>query len=208
MPPRAISDEQKLARQQTILATAWTMFQETDYTTVTMAGIAERLGLAKGTMYLYFPTKEEMFLAIMMDQLAAWFDEMDGDLSQGEMLTPEDVAMRIVSSLAVRPGLSRLLAILSTVLEQNVSYEAALGFKQRLGVHLARTGALLEDRVAMLPLGAGARFLLRLHALIVGLYHLAAPAPVVQQVLARPEMQGFIVDFDAELSALITTLLK
>lgn len=208
MPPRAISDEQKQARQQAILATAWTLFQETDYATVTMAGVAERLDLAKGTMYLYFLTKEELFLAIMMEQLADWFDEMDGSLAPAGEQTPDQIATLIVQSLAERPGLLRLLAILSTVLEQNVSYEVALAFKQRLGVQMARTGALLEERVSTLGRGEGARFLLRLHALIVGLRHLAAPAPVVQQVLSRPEMQGFIVDFDAELSTLITTLLK
>ncbi|GAB4577637.1 MAG: TetR/AcrR family transcriptional regulator [Anaerolineales bacterium] len=214
MPPRAISDEQKQERQQNILDTAWTMFQETDYSTVTMAGIAERLGLAKGTIYLYFPTKEELFLAITMEQLAGWFREMDGRLDEIEAISPAQLAQTIMQSLAVRPDLVRLLAILSTVLEQNVRYEAAYTFKQRLGLHLTQTGERLEDRVAspgggtVLPRGAGARFLLRLHALIVGLRHLSAPSPVVRQVLSAPEMQGYAVDFDAELSAIILALLQ
>jgi AcrR family transcriptional regulator len=214
MPRRAINDEQKQERQQAILDAAWAMFQETDYVTVTMASVAERLGLAKGTMYLYFPTKEELFLAITMEQVGDWFNEIDGKLEMLSKATPTQIATVITQSLTLHPDLTRLLAILSTVLEQNVSYHAALAFKRMLGVHLARTGGLLEDRLpapgggAALPGGAGAQFLLRLHALIVGLRHLSDPSPVVRQVLSLPEMQGFVVDFDTELSEMITALLQ
>ena len=74
---RAIRDEQKLERRHNILETAWQMFQQTNYTSVTIAEVAKASGLAKGRVYLYFKTKEEVFLSIQEEQLTAWFDEVE-----------------------------------------------------------------------------------------------------------------------------------
>ena len=38
------------------------MFLQTNYEAVTIAAVAQESGLAKGTVYLYFKTKEELFL--------------------------------------------------------------------------------------------------------------------------------------------------
>ena len=66
---RARNTEDKQQRRQAILDVAWALFQETSYAAVTMNGVAERAGLAKGTMYLYFKTKEELFLTLQIAQL-------------------------------------------------------------------------------------------------------------------------------------------
>ena len=61
---RAIREDQKLVRRQQILDTAWGLFQENDYEHVNIIDVAKGAGLAKGTVYLYFKTKEELFLSL------------------------------------------------------------------------------------------------------------------------------------------------
>jgi AcrR family transcriptional regulator len=206
---RARNDEQKEGRRSAILNAAWGMFCDTAYPTVTMLGVAKRVGLAKGTLYLYFKTKEELFLALQIEQLASWFYAVDQRLAT--LPTPsatEAVAEVIIHSLKPRTHLTRLLAILSTVLEQNIDEALALDFKRFLRGRLTTTGALLEARLPQLGVGGGLQFLLRLQAIIVGLRHLADPSPVIQTTLTRPEMQIFVVDFETELAATVHAVLR
>ncbi len=81
---RARKDEDKEARRQLILAEALALYTATSYAEVKMADVAERSKLAKGTVFLYFPTKEALFLALLEDLLFAWFEKLEGLLSSAE----------------------------------------------------------------------------------------------------------------------------
>ena len=97
---RAIRDEQKAARREHILSVAWQLFQENAYDDVTMRGVAQGAGLAKGTVYLYVETKEELFLAVQKQQFALWFDGVDAQLAAMDApATIETVADAITDSL-------------------------------------------------------------------------------------------------------------
>ena len=205
---RAVRDEQKLERRQAMLETAWQMFQQTNYEAVTIAAVAEASGLAKGTVYLYFKTKEELFLSIQEQQLAAWFDEVDAHLeaASGNCTVPQVVSI-ISNTLTERPGLTRLLAILHITLEQNVDYNTALRFKRMLLKHLGRTGTLLEQCLPFLTKGEGIQLLLRSHVLVIGLQHLSDPAPIIKDVLQEPDLQIFEIDFAREFSDTLEAML-
>lgn len=211
MRRRAVKAEQKQERRQALLDVAWELFQNTSYQALTINEVAEHAGLAKGTVYLYFKTKEELFLSLQEQQLAAWFAEVNTRL-QAASATPESdpivqVSDILCETLEQRPGLTRLLAIMHSVLEQNIDFETALHFKQMLFSHVSRTGALLEQQLPFLSTGQGAQILLRIHALAIGLQHLADPAPIVQRVLDEQEMQIFVIDFVREFSATLQPLL-
>ncbi len=205
---RAVSDKQKEERRQAILEAAWHLFQSTSYETLTIIDVARSLGLAKGTVFLYFKTKEALFLALLEQQLTDLFSEVDARLAEmrgGGMIAP--VADLICQALVTRPGLTRLLAILHTLLERNIDLKAAIDFKYFLLAHFERTGALLEGCLPFLEVGQGAHFLLQCHALVIGFWHLADPAPIVRQALEQPALHMFNVQFAPEFSAALQALL-
>jgi AcrR family transcriptional regulator len=68
---RARQESQKLARRRDILAIAGDMIAGMPFQAIAMAEVAERAGLAKGTLYLYFPSKESLFLALLEESLQA-----------------------------------------------------------------------------------------------------------------------------------------
>jgi hypothetical protein len=109
--------------------------------------------------------------------------------------TPDVVGI-IADALEERVDFTRLLAILSTVLEQNADYDAALQFKQLLVIRLAHAGDLLERALSFLEAGAGAHLLLRLQGIVIGLPHLTDAAPIVRQIMTLDEMHVPEVDFD------------
>jgi AcrR family transcriptional regulator len=208
MGQRARKHEDKLARREAILAVAARALGRRQYARVTMAEIAGQCGLAKGTLYLYFDSKEELFLATLELELAAWFDHLGRQLLTAEQLSAAAFAGLVAHSLVEHERLSDLLPLLHTVLEQNIRLETALGFKQLLRDRVVAGGALVEAVVEGMRPGDGVRVLLRTHALVVGLRQMADPPPQLRELLEREELAVLHVDFEAELRATLTALVE
>lgn len=205
---RARKAEDKQERRGAILEVALKAFNDGTFGDVKMSDVAERTGLAKGTVFLYFPTKEALFLALLEEQLTTWFDELDRELARsGEAWAPKHAAKVVTGTIVAREPLARLLALLHGVLEQNVERAPVLHFKRMLLERLAKSGKLLEARLPFLPEHGGARLLLTLHALVIGLRQMADPAPVVKEIWELPEMAPLKVDFAKELEAALENLL-
>src|ERR1017187_921074 len=66
--PFHVHDEQA-AKRERILAAALKLFAHEPYQAVTMDRVAEAAGVAKGTLYLYFPSKDALYLGILGDGL-------------------------------------------------------------------------------------------------------------------------------------------
>ncbi len=205
---RATNSEDKLAKRQIILTAALQIFKRTSYNEVTMSAIADKTKLAKGTLFLYFPTKEELFLALMEAQLIEWFDAVDAELDMLKGQSPiSEISSLIANSLKERGEFTRLLAIHSTILEQNVSYESIFKHKQIIMQRLAGTGSRLEKSLSFLQAGQGAHFILQCQALVVGLWHLTDPSPVASAVIEKEGLTAFKLNFYFEFENVLTSLL-
>ncbi|MCS7177299.1 MAG: TetR/AcrR family transcriptional regulator [Candidatus Kapabacteria bacterium] len=68
----------KEAKRDRLLQAAAELFARKGYHATRVAEIAQRAGVAKGTVYEYFPTKEELFYAL----LDGWLTRFETDLSE------------------------------------------------------------------------------------------------------------------------------
>ncbi|HET7611318.1 MAG TPA: TetR family transcriptional regulator [Rhodanobacteraceae bacterium] len=204
---RAVNGEQKARRRRAILDAALELFDARGFERVSVAEVAARTRLAKGTLYLYFPTREALFLALLTEQFEAFFDALDAALERP--VSRDAFVDHLVRDLHARPRLLRLIAVMHTVLERNVDLDTALEFKRFLAARAQASGARIDTRVRGVPTGFGQRLLLWLHALAIGLHHMAEPAPVVRQAIrADPRLAAFDIDFPHELRAMLTRLLR
>ncbi len=207
---RAVNDLQRLERRQAIIESAWELFQQKPYDQIKIIDVAENAGLAKGTVYLYFKTREALFLAVQEIQLGLWFEAMEKALTglkeKGDAST---IAGIICETLSRRKELARLIAILHTILEQNIDYATALSFKHMLLERITRLGGVLEACSLAVSPGQGVMVSMWVYTFLLGLHQLSNPAPVVRDVIARePGMEVFAFDFCHECQAAITTLLN
>jgi AcrR family transcriptional regulator len=62
---RAVSDREKSQRRDEILAAAKVVFARNGFYATTIADIAKQAGLAYGSIYWYFSSKDELFHALM-----------------------------------------------------------------------------------------------------------------------------------------------
>ncbi len=200
---RARKAEDKEGRRRLILGAARELWARATYATFNMAEVAERAGLAKGTVYIYFATKEALLLDLLHEELALWFDALDARLDQGGTWTPKRVAQLLSETLDERPMLTHLLALMSSILEHNVPEEAVIAFKTFLRDRVAVTGPRIEKRLPFLREGEGAHVLVVSHALVTGFQPMAVPPATVAKVLERDDMAVFRVDFAKEITAAI-----
>lgn len=192
---RARKVEDKQARRQSILDEALAMWEEASYADFTMNALAQRLGLAKGTLYLYFPSKEELFLTLYEGLLHAWFDELETALAQPGPWSPERVAEVMAAGLEHHSSLARLIPLLESILEHNISLEKAVAYKTWLLGQVARVGGRLEGVLPYLTPGDGIRVLVYVQALVSGLVGMSNPAPPVRQALQNPDLQILEIKF-------------
>jgi len=206
---RARTPKAKSARRSQILDAARKLAEAgADPETISMADVARLAGVAKGTPYLYFRTKEELFLGLLEGGLEDWFDALDASLASGSGWVPAaGLADLVTDSLTRRPLLRRLLAQLGPVIERNLDTDRALRFRWRVAGRLATTGSVLERRTVFLRPGDGPRLLLRLQALAMGIQSLAEPAAPVRDVLEAPGLEVFRLDFAGDFRAATRALL-
>jgi AcrR family transcriptional regulator len=68
IPPR---QRRKEARPQELLDAALELFVEKGFTAARAEEVAQRAGVSKGTLYLYYPSKEDLFKAVIAQALTA-----------------------------------------------------------------------------------------------------------------------------------------
>ena len=113
----------KEARPQELLEAALALFVERGYAATRTDEVAERAGVSKGTLYLYFPSKEELFKAVVRSNLSALIAEA------------QELADRFTGSS------SELLRLLLNIWWQRVGNSAAGGISK---IILAEVGNFPE----------------------------------------------------------------
>lgn len=205
---RAVSPAQKDARRARILAAAANLFAQSDYAAVSMEQVARLAGIAKGTAFLYFETKETLFLSLLNDALDAWFASLNAALESAPApLTTLAFTRLVEASLRAQPAVLRLIPLVHPLLEYNVSVQNIRAFKNTLLNHVVTTGARIETRLEYLQPGQGAQLLNRIYALLIGLQSVANPAPLVRQVLEEPDFEIFRINLLAEFTAMLNLYL-
>ena len=79
LPPTATEgntrQRRKEARPQELLDAALALFVEKGFAATRSEEVAQRAGVSKGTLYLYYPSKEELFKAVVRQTLSALIAE-------------------------------------------------------------------------------------------------------------------------------------
>lgn len=125
---RAVTDAQKQFRRQEILDGARAYFEASGYEGFTMTRLAGRLGIVKGTLYLYFPTKEAIILALYARALEDWCEAVKVKLATP--IAGDDFVQLFYDTATADPILIPILTRLEHVIEHNISVELLVEAKR------------------------------------------------------------------------------
>lgn len=206
---RATSPTAKEARSQQILAAATELIEGWSFSDITMDRIAERAGVAKGTLYLYFRTKEALFLSLFETLVHSWYAELQALAEHGAGTVDPAAAARIIAStLAARPTLIHLHGLLHSTLSHNIDLETTIGFRRRQLGKISALASALARRIENLSDVRALRFVIQLEAIVGGMSWVANPPLAVSRALEEEDLSVFRVDIEEELREIITALLK
>jgi len=203
---RAYSDAEKQQREQKIIDAAETLLRNKSYSTINMSEIARTADLAKGTVYLYFQTKEELFLTLFQRKFGAVMESIRETLSALETpASKTQIRDILVQKTTQERQLIRLMALTNIIFEHNISYDKAREYKLWLTQSAFGVGQVLDEKLE-LETGQGLQILYRLYVFVVGMENIANPPPIIQQVYEDEEMLQH-PDLEEELEALLTLVL-
>ena len=121
---RARSQEAKLARRQLILKMTEQILRTDGFDRFTMNRLASTAGLAKGTIYLYFPSREELVLCLYTDLNERWISHFLTLQQAGFSENYQNLCVNFYECFVADDLLVNLAARASSLLEPCVSISA------------------------------------------------------------------------------------
>ena len=201
---RARDVDQKQARKQTLMDAGWALFLQHGQMP-SVAQVVQAAGLAKGTFYIYFKTKEELFLELMSSALNEFFQVLNDSLSNKE-IDLESYVDLFVRKFNKDHMLIKLGALLAGVLEQNSEEEAVKKFKLNLIRQLSTASSLLHERFPMIEQKHAARMILRSYAVLLGVAQIIPSNPSQTRLMEDPAFELLVLDFSEEAKAILSAL--
>ena len=137
--PELIAD-----RREVIINACEKLYQTMNFKEITLKEIGNEVPFSRPTIYNYFQTKEEIFLALFEREYDRWNESLTEILNQADSMPVKKLADAIASSLAERPQLLKLLAMNNYDMEANSRAERLVPFKQAYGKSMALVRELLK----------------------------------------------------------------
>ena len=197
---RAVLAEDKAARRTAILDAAEALLTHDSENFAAVAQVAEVAGLAKGTVYLYFQTKEEIIMAVHERHSQALFGSIDAMFAEaGVDLTPARAVDGFCQFVRATPLYLQLGCFCHQTMKRNINLEVVYQFRLRTAEHMQHAGAMLERSFPALAPGAGLQLLHDTYAFALGAWQLAEPSYLGHEMNQRAGMEYFRREFYEDL---------
>jgi|ERR1700722_4256740 len=202
---RARRPEQKLERRDAILAAARELALRDGVRAVSLADIADRVGIHKSALLRYFETREQIFLELTAQAWREWAaalhagldDAVPGNAVPGNAVPGNAglVADVVARSFGDRPLLCDLIAHTPLNLERNVSPEAVRRYKLTSLGAVEEAAGLARRALPGLTLTECREFVAAMASLAGAVWQIANPPPALAELYASdPELAHACVD--------------
>ncbi len=127
------SKELTQARREEIINACEKLYQTMSFKDITIKEIGNVTSFTRTSIYNYFQTKEEIFLALYTREYDRWNEELESILGEEETLSKEQLSIRIATSIANRKQLLKLLSMNNYDMESSSRTELLISFKESYG---------------------------------------------------------------------------
>ena len=206
---RERAKQRRAVRKKRILEEARSIFVRMPYVEVSLDTIGHAADVDRGVASMFFRTKEELFLLMLHDELAGWYQEIEKSLgNMNSALDRGALAELLARSVAERPTMSRYLSLLPVVLEQNIEVMEVFRFQRWRRDRMAEAGTSVERSTRFLEPGQGSRLLYLVQLISAGLEPAANPKGAAAFDSGDPEFDGFRINLEAELKRIVSAMLE
>ncbi len=138
------SPELTAARKEEIISACEQLYKTMSFKDITLKEIGNVTSFTRTSIYNYFQTKEEIFLALYTREYDRWNEDLQGILNENAKLSKKQLSEKIASSIAKREQLLKLLSMNNYDMESNSRPELLVSFKVAYGESLRNIQKILK----------------------------------------------------------------
>ena len=164
------SAELTRARKEEIVAACRKLYETMSFKEITLKDIGQETSFTRTSIYNYFETKEEIFLALFQQEYELFVRGLDALCAREESLSRDELADALARALSNRPMMLKLLSMNLYDMEANSRMERLVEFKTAYGASVAALDRCLQKFVPGLDEKGRQTFLYSMLPFIYGLY--------------------------------------
>ena len=164
------SPELTNARKEEIIAACRKLYETMSFKDITIKEIGQQTSFTRTSIYNYFETKEEIFLALFQQEYELFAEDLDGLCAREEKLSPDELASALAQALDRRPLMLKLLSMNLYDMEANSRMGRLVEFKTAYGESSAAVNRCLRKFVPALDEQGRQTFLYAFLPFVYGLY--------------------------------------
>lgn len=162
------SEELTAARREEIINACEKLYRTMRFKEITIKEIGRETSFTRTSIYNYFETKEEIFLALLKREYDCWCESL-AEIAACKDESAE-LAELLARSLESRPNMLKLLSMNMYDIEENSRLECLTDFKVSFGRSMALVRACLKRFFPDMDDGEQKRFIYSFFPFIHGIY--------------------------------------
>ena len=131
-------------RREEIINACEKLYENNNFKDITIKNIGEETTFSRTSIYNYYQTKEEIFLALFQREYERWVEELEKVYNQNSKMTKEMFADKLAHTIEKRKNLLKLLSMNMYDMEENSRTEALVEFKEAYGTAIKTVGKCLD----------------------------------------------------------------
>ena len=164
------SPELTLARKEEIISACRKLYETMSFKDITLKEIGQQTSFTRTSIYNYFETKEEIFLALFTQEYELFAKDLDGLCEHRETLSTDELSSELARALERRPLMLKLLSMNLYDMEANSRMERLVEFKAAYGESKDALDRCLQKFVPALGEESRQTFLYAFLPFVYGLY--------------------------------------
>ena len=137
------SIERTNARKEEIINACEELYQTMNFKDITLKEIGAKTSFSRTSIYNYFQTKEEIFLALLKREYDTWIAALKEIMDANNSMTNEEIAKALAGTLKDRAQLLKIMSMNHYDLEENSRMELLVDFKVSYGNALKQIADML-----------------------------------------------------------------
>lgn len=209
--PKIITEKDKANKKNFIIDKAYELFETREFHEITMNDIAKNCGMAKGTLFNYFETKETLFSEMLYKEYTKWGIHEIKQLKEHKKFSKVEyhdfILKETLNVIKYRKSFVRLAAVKRTIMNQNIKPEII--FKQVDGLHKSLTMITNEtiNKIDFLTPKQIYDVYTARHIILIGGYNIATNPELIEKHLHIDELQG-VIDMEQNVMMILDSYLN
>ncbi len=157
-------------RKDEIINACEELYQTKSFKEITLKDISEKTTFSRPSIYNYFQTKEEIFLALLKREYERLLKDLEDIYVKNDKLEKQEFAKQIALSIEKREQLLKLLSMNLYDMEENSRMEQLVDFKKSYGETLRFVKKLLDKFFKNMSEEEKEKFIFSFFPLMYGIY--------------------------------------